>query len=191
MHGRGGRHRGFRHGRHGIFGSMGGGDDFARGRKLDAEDLHLVILAFLAKGPAHGYELMKTIEEHSGGFYTPSPGVIYPALSYLAELGHASVEPEGARKRYTITDEGRAYLASRQAEADTILTGLSRAGARMEDVRDAFAGMSEVDGGASDELHRARHAIKDALRQKRGCDLAEAKRIAQILKRAAAEILSA
>ena len=51
------------------------GGDFPGGRKLDAIDIQLVILALLAEQPAHGYELIKTLEERSGGFYTPSPGV--------------------------------------------------------------------------------------------------------------------
>ena len=59
----------------------------------------------------------------------------------------------------------------------------------MEEVREAFAGVSDLDSGASDDVHRARHALKSALRQKRGCDAAEARRIAKILDRAAAEIL--
>jgi hypothetical protein len=59
----------------------------------------------------------------------------------------------------------------------------------MEQVREAFAGVGDSDGGASDEVHRARHALKHALRRKHGCDPEEAKRIAQILERAAADIL--
>ena len=101
-----------RHGRHGILGS---GDEIMSRRKFEAVDLQLVILAFLADRPAHGYELIKTIEERSGGFYTPSPGVIYPALTYLSEVGHASVEQAGTRKLYSITAEGKSFLASNRA----------------------------------------------------------------------------
>ena len=184
----GGRHgrRRTRHGRHGI---LGGRDEFTSGRKFEAVDLQLVILAFLAERPAHGYELIKTIEERSGGFYTPSPGVIYPALTYLSEIGHASVEQAGTRKLYSITAEGKSHLASNRASADSILDTLSRIGSRMDDVREAFSG-GDSDSGSSDEIYRARLALRDAIRRKRGCDPNEARRITEILNRAKADILS-
>src|SRR5215472_9268399 len=98
----GGRHR-FGRGGHGFFG-RGGGADFPGARRLSSQDLQLVILALLADQPAHGYELIKTIEERSDGFYSPSPGVIYPALTYLEEIGHARVEQDATRKLYSITE---------------------------------------------------------------------------------------
>jgi len=148
-----------------------------------------VILALLEQRPCHGYELIKMIEERSDGFYSPSPGVIYPALTFLEEIGQARTEQEGVRKLYHITPEGRSHLGAHRATAEAILDALSRIGARMEQVREAFAGVGDLDGGASDELHRARHALKRALHHKRGCDTAEARRIAKILDRATAEIL--
>lgn len=182
----GGRHR-FGRGGHGFFGR--GGDDFPGARRLSSQDLQLVILALLAEKPAHGYELIKIIEERSEGFYAPSPGVIYPALTYLEEVGHASVAQDGGRKLYSITPQGEAYLAEQRGTADAILQALSRIGRRMDEVREAFAGVSDLDADASDELHRARHNLKRALRSRRGSDSAEARRIAGILERAAAEIL--
>jgi hypothetical protein len=112
----GGRHR-FGRGGHGFFG-RGGGGDFPGSRRLGSQDLQLVILALLAERPAHGYELIKSIEERSNGFYSPSPGVIYPALTFLEEIGHARVEQEGTRKLYSITAEGTAHLAENRATAD-------------------------------------------------------------------------
>ena len=172
----------------GGFGFMGGGD-MPGARKLSSADLQLVLLALLAQGPAHGYELIKTLEERSGGFYSPSPGVIYPALTYLEEIGHAAVEQDGTRKRYRITPEGEAHLAAHRAAAEAILDALTRIGGRMDDVRDALAGLGDADGDTSDDLHRARHALKYALRHKRGCSTEEARRIVAILDRATAEIL--
>jgi DNA-binding PadR family transcriptional regulator len=183
----GGRH-GFGRGGHGFFGGRGGGD-LPWGRRLGSTELQLVILALLAERPAHGYELIKMLEERSGGFYSPSPGVIYPALTYLDEIGHAEAEPDGTRKLYRITVAGQAHLTANRATADAILEAMSRIGGRMEQVREAFAGVGDADGGASDELHRARHALRHALHRKRGCDPAEARRIAAILDRAAGEIL--
>lgn len=182
----GGRHR-FGRGGHGFFGR--GGGEFPGARRLASQDLQLVILALLADKPAHGYELIKIIEEKSEGFYTPSPGVIYPALTYLEEVGHASVAQDGGRKLYSITPQGEAYLAEQRGTADAILQALSRIGRRMDEVREAFAGVSDLDADASDELHRARHNLKRALRSKHGSDSAEARRIAGILERAAAEII--
>jgi DNA-binding PadR family transcriptional regulator len=182
------RHRGGHGSRHGFMGGRGGGD-IPGGRKLSSAELQLVILALLAERPAHGYELIKTIEERSGGFYDPSPGMIYPALTYLEEIGYAVPEQEGSRRRYSITDTGRAHLTAHRAQADSILDTLSRIGGRMEQVREAFAGIDDLDAGASDELHRARHELRHALRRKRGCNPAEAHRITRILDRATAEIL--
>jgi DNA-binding PadR family transcriptional regulator len=187
---RGGHHgrHGFGHGGSGFMGGRGGGD-FRWARKLGSKDLQLLILALLGERPAHGYELIKTIEERSGGFYSPSPGMIYPALTFLDEIGHASIEQEGSRKLYRITPEGQAHLGSNRAAADEIIDALSRIGGRMEDVREAFAGVGDADAGASDEIHRARHALKRALQRKHGCDPKEGKRVAQILNRAASDIL--
>ena len=98
------RHRGkHRHGRgfgH-VFADMGdGGFDrggFRTGRKLASDDLQLLLLALIAEKPSHGYDLIKLLEERSGGYYVPSPGMIYPALTYLEEAGHATIEQEGRR----------------------------------------------------------------------------------------------
>lgn len=161
-----------------------------RGRKLGSDDLQLIILAFLEEKPAHGYELIKALSERSGGFYTPSPGVIYPALMYLHEAGYAKVEEEGTRKLYVLTPEGKAFLDQNRVAASRILEMMARIGGRMEDVRDAFSGAHEFESDPRDEVHRARHALKDALRSKRGSGPEEALRIAGILNRATAEILS-
>lgn len=170
-----------------------GGTGFPGGRKLSSSDLQLVILALLAEKPAHGYELIKRLEEKSGGFYNPSPGMIYPALTYLDEIGHAVVEPEGTRKLYRITDEGLADLAARRSDADAILHALGRIGSRMEQVREAFAGVADPESGHAEALHQARHALKRAVMTKLNgaADAAgEERRIAAILNRAATEILA-
>jgi len=165
-----------------------GGDDLPGSRKLSSADLSLLLLALLSEAPAHGYELIRKLEERSKGFYAPSPGMIYPALTYLEEIGHAAVTQEGNRKLYGATAAGRAHLAAHRAQADVMLEALERIGRRMEGVREAFAGVQDSDPAAPDELHEARHAIKHALMRKRGCGAEEAKRIAAILRRAAAEI---
>ncbi|CCN02736.1 conserved hypothetical protein, partial [Bordetella bronchiseptica Bbr77] len=87
--GRGGGHAGGRHG--GGHGPGGDGPDWRRGRKFSADDLQLMILALLEEGPSHGYELIKALGARSRGFYTPSPGMVYPTLTWLEEAGHATV----------------------------------------------------------------------------------------------------
>src|SRR6266513_5321646 len=114
----------------GFFGGMMGRGGrgvhgFRAGRKLGSDDLQLVILALLEEKPRHGYEIIKALEERSGGFYSPSPGMVYPALTYLEELGYAVVEAEGAKKLYSISDEGREYLEQNRGVVDTILAQLA------------------------------------------------------------------
>jgi DNA-binding PadR family transcriptional regulator len=185
-------------GRHGPGGGHGfgrrsrsfmGGDGAPFGRKLTSNDLQLVLLALLAEQPAHGYELIRTLEERSGGYYAPSSGMVYPALTYMDEIGQALSTTEGNRKLYTITETGRAYLAEHRAHADAILDALARIGGRMEDVRDAFAGMAGGDPAAADAMFAARSDLKHALKRMHDCSPEEARRITAILKRATAEIL--
>jgi DNA-binding PadR family transcriptional regulator len=175
-----------------------GGHGFRSGRKLGSEDLQLLILALLADKPSHGYELIKSLEERSGGFYSPSPGMIYPALTYLEELGYACSEPDGAKKLFSITDEGKAYVTSRQGAVDTIFAQLRWIGEKMQHVRRVFSGEGEADdvdgrsffGDArrddlSPELREARGQLKAALAGKRSAPPDEQNRVAEILKQAA------
>lgn len=170
------------------FGGDLGGEGFARGRKLTADELQLVILALLVEAPAHGYELIRRLEERSGGFYKPSPGVIYPSLTYIEETGLAAVTQEGTRKLYSLTDEGKAHHEANSQEAARILDIMSRIGARMADVRDAFTGVNDLDPALGQEFHDARFALKAALKSRRGADAEELRRIVAILRRAATEI---
>jgi DNA-binding PadR family transcriptional regulator len=137
----GGRGRG-RHGhRHG-------------GRPFDNGELRLVILRMIADAPRHGYELIKAIEDQVGGAYSPSPGVIYPTLSLLEELGLATVDAsQSGRKLYTVTPEGNAYLAANKTTVAAVFARLAARG--------------EAPGGKPpDQLVRAMENLKLALRLK-------------------------
>jgi DNA-binding PadR family transcriptional regulator len=192
--------RGVRHGFGGLFGGSVGGHGFGwhgfrAGRKLGADHLQLVILALLADKPYHGYEIIKALEERSGGFYSPSPGMIYPALTYLEEIGYASVEAEGAKKLYRITDEGRAHLAENRRVVDAIFAQLAWIGAKMEHVRRVFSGddarSDESDDrprGWSAELNQARRTLRAALAAIIDASVEEQRRVADILERAARDI---
>lgn len=104
------------------------------GRLFDYGDLRLLLLAMIAERPRHGYELIKSIEERFGGSYTPSPGVIYPTLAWLDDMGYAAIDMVGAggegagRKIYRITAEGEAFLAANRAAVDEILSRASGQG---------------------------------------------------------------
>ena len=74
-----------------------GGPGIRAARVLASGDLRLIILALLNEKPRHGYEIIKALEDHSSGMYVPSPGMVYPALTYLEEMGHAEVEADGTR----------------------------------------------------------------------------------------------
>ena len=192
-----GRHRGgrgFKGFRVGWSGA-GGHGHFRTGRKLGSDELQLVILSLLADNPSHGYEVIKLLEERSGGFYSPSPGMVYPALTYLEEIGYATVAAEGAKKLYQVTEEGRSYLAQNRATVEAILAELERIGRKMSDVRRVFAGEEPSNDDLSegsrhpDGLRRARRELRRALDDKAHSSPDEARRIADILRRATAEIL--
>ncbi len=154
---------------------------------------------WLAEKPRHGYEIIKALEERSRGFYAPSPGMVYPALTYLEEVGHATVVAEGAKKCYHLTGEGRAHLEQNREAVDAILSQLEQIGQRMEQVRRAFSGEQaageDEDGytpgfgfGGYKGLWLARRELKAALHDKKFSGAEELERIAAILRKAAEEI---
>ncbi len=115
-----------RHQAHGGLGRRGRGERGAGGgreaRLFEHGDLRLVISALLAEKPRYGYEIIKDLEDRVGGGYSPSPGVVYPTLTLLEELGHAAVSEERAgRKLYTLTPEGTAALDANRAAAAAVL----------------------------------------------------------------------
>jgi DNA-binding PadR family transcriptional regulator len=178
--------RRFGHFTAGFMGGMGmGGRAFRAGRRLASGDLQLVLLALLAEQPSHGYELIKALEERSDGFYTPSPGMVYPALTWLEEMGYTSVAAEGAKKLYSITDTGRAYLSENQDAADAMLSQLEQIGRKMGRLREAFGEDEDSDWR---ELEAVRRELKHALREKRGASEEERSRIVAILKQAIVQI---
>src|SRR4029077_10374785 len=130
-------------------GGEGRGDWFRVGRMLAHGDLKLLALALIEEQPRHGYELIKLIEEKTSDCYSPSPGVVYPTLTFLEEAGYVTAESEGAKKRYTITEEGRAYLEENRDIADMILARLAAIGTRMARMRRRFRREEEKADNAS------------------------------------------
>lgn len=122
----GGRHGwGGRWGRHGGPGRHRGGRDFFAnmfsepGPRAERGGVKYLVLDACADAPRHGYEIMQVIEERSKGAYRPSPGVVYPTLQLLDEMGFLRSSEKDGRKVYEITDEGRRELeANRETVSD-------------------------------------------------------------------------
>ncbi|WP_331541203.1 PadR family transcriptional regulator [Phenylobacterium sp.] len=114
--------RGGFHGRHGPGGRIG--------RFLEHGDLRFVVLALLAEQPRHGYDLIRELEERTGGAYRPSPGVIYPTLSLLEDEGFVVPNTADGRKQYEITDEGRAALEKERPAVDAVFGRMAEAQAQ-------------------------------------------------------------
>ncbi len=133
-------HERVRHGRHGG------------GRVFDQGDLRWVILKLISEKPSHGYELIKAIEDRLGGAYTPSPGVIYPTLTLLEELGYiAGAQAEGAKKAYAITPEGEAALTENAPAVDGLFRRIAEIAER-------------AGGGPAPQIVRAMENLRLALR---------------------------
>lgn len=149
-----------------------GGRFSARGPKMfDAGALRYVVLQLIAEQPRHGYDIIKEIEQRAGGVYAPSPGVIYPLLAMLEDLGHVVVTADGAKKLHTITPEGQAFLDENRGFVKGIFARMSGSahrhghGRHHGDLREALhdvkiAVVSRVRGeGLSDEQLQAIQAI--------------------------------
>src|SRR5437899_11939720 len=137
---------GWRHGFRGRGGPM---------RFFGAGDLRYVILQLISEKPSHGYEIIKSIEERLGGTYAPSPGIVYPMLTMLEEMGWASAVTEGTRKLYSITEDGAKALAENKAMVDALF-------ARMDSVRREYANQRPQ------QIERAVENLRMALRMKMG-----------------------
>jgi DNA-binding PadR family transcriptional regulator len=107
----------------------GGRGRRGRRRMFEAGELRLVLLKLIADQPRHGYDLIRAIEEMTHGVYAPSPGVVYPTLTMLQDMGLIEEqEAEGSRKAFAATDEGRAHLADKAEEVDALIIRLKELG---------------------------------------------------------------
>ena len=141
-------------------GFSGGGR--GRGRRarrmFEGGELRLVLLKLIADEPRHGYDLIRAIEELTGGEYAPSPGVVYPTLTLLQDMGLIEeAAGEGARKPFQATDDGRAHLAERTEEVDGLFE-------RLTDLKPS------ADHSAGPAIGRAIKNLMTALRHRVGRD---------------------
>lgn len=182
-HGRGGGRHGHGHGRDGEGGMLR--------RILGHGDLRYVILALLEEKPSHGYELIKALEEKSSGQYVPSPGVIYPTLTFLEEGGYATAASVDNKKLYTITDAGKELLEENRDFVTAIFERLSSIGEKMSRLRDWF-GKDDADSKDRREdresLKRVLHQLKAELFSKMPLSKDQQKQLKTIIERAVEEI---
>jgi len=188
-----GRHR---RGRFGAFGFGGGrfggpdgmgGDEMMRARRMLAQgDLRLLALAFIAEAPRHGYEIIKLLEEKTADWYSPSPGIVYPTLTYLEEAGYVIGATEGSKKLYTITDEGRAYLDANRDVIKVVLDRLTALGERVGRWRRASRG--EREDQLPPLVEAAFNHLRETVSKRLENDADAESRLVEILARAATEL---
>ena len=148
------------------------------GRWFEPGEMRLVILRLIREKPRHGYEIIKALEERMHGCYTPSAGSVYPTLQMLEDQGYARIVEEEGKKVYHITPEGERFLD----DNEDVLTDIG------ERIREAMRGVA---GGAVGDVNTAfaqlaKRVFRDAWRS--GPDSERTAKIAEILRRAAAEI---
>lgn len=132
------------------------------------DELRLVLLKLIEDKPRHGYDLIREIEERTGGAYAPSPGVVYPTLTMLADMDliaeQASDDP---KKVFAITAAGEVHLAERAEEVAGLMSRLSELGAQRE-------------RHEARPVRRAMHNLKTVLHHRMGEDGDDAERLHQI-----------
>ncbi len=146
------------HGPHGHHPHHGGPGQGPRGRgpkMFDAGAMRYVVLQLIAEKPRHGYEIIKELEQRSGGGYSPSPGAIYPLLSMLLDMGHVVASADGNKKLHTITPEGEAFLAENRQFVDAILARLAEGDEQREGLRNA---MHELKHAAIEQARAGNHS---------------------------------
>jgi DNA-binding PadR family transcriptional regulator len=181
VHGFGGRGGG-RHGHHGGpdgEGRFGGGRSGGRRRQFENDALKLVLLHLISADPRHGYDLIREIGALSGDAYAPSPGVVYPTLTLLADMDLIAESPSGgSRKLFAITDAGTAHLAENAQALQAALDRLASLARRAE----------RTDGAP---IRRAMHNLGMAVRarlEKEGADTQTMFDVASLIDEAASKI---
>ena len=188
-----GRHRHVRFGKHGFFGRHGRGrdmdpDDLRAGRMLAQGDLRLIALALIEQEPRHGYEIIKLVEEKTAEWYSPSPGIVYPTLTYLEEAGYVTASTEGSKKLYTITDEGRTYLQGNRELVDVVLQRLSALGERVNRWRRSERGDRGDRRSLPPLVEAAFDHLRETVSKRLENDADDESRLVEILARAATEL---
>jgi DNA-binding PadR family transcriptional regulator len=160
-------------------GPFGGGRGGGRRRLFDNDALKLILLKLIAESPRHGYDLIREIQALSGEVYAPSPGVVYPTLTLLADMDLIAEQPgEGSRKLFAITHAGTTHLAEHEAGVQEVMDRLR-----------SLAQKAERTDGAP--IRRAMHNLGMAVRarlEKEGADAQTMFDVASLIDEAASKI---
>jgi len=160
---------------HGWGGRHGGGNMMRAGRMLAQGDLRLIALALIAEQPRHGYEIIKVLEDKTAGWYSPSPGIVYPTLTYLEEAGY-------------VTDEGRAHLEENRDFVDAVLERLALIGERVARMRRRFGGDDDERRGMPPLVRAAIDNLREVAVKRLDDDAEAEAKVVEVLARAAAEL---
>lgn len=150
-------------------------------RLFDRGDLKYIVLELLSERPMHGYEVMRALEEESGGWYTPSPGSVYPALQMLEDEGYLRSENRDGKRVYEITEAGRVFLREHRDRVEDIVD-------RVAEIGERFTGRAMRDLGRS--FVRLAQASFEAATRTAG-DPESLERLREVLERAAREVETA
>lgn len=160
-------------------------------------DLRLIALALIEREPRHGYEIIKALEERSGGFYSPSPGVVYPTLTFLDEAGYVTAEADGNKKIYTIAEAGAAYLDEHRDRVEALLAEMEAFGEKMQRAKRYYdwaeggpdEGSRTPTSQAMKDLDQARRRLRALIIAATEGSESDQQRVTEILQRASDEIL--
>jgi DNA-binding PadR family transcriptional regulator len=148
-------------------------------RMFQKGDFKYFILDLLKDKPRYGYEVIRELEERSHGFYSPSPGVVYPTLQYLEDMGYVTSREQNGKKVYTITQEGLKFLEDQSQTVNDIRSHMHHGwGSWSSELRDQFR----------DAMHEIRELGRLIGRKSRGMNSEKMRRIADVLKKAYEEI---
>ena len=164
----------------GAFGDEGGGRGRGGGRRrvFDGAELRLILLTLIGEQPRHGYDLIKAIEERSGGSYAPSPGVVYPTITMLGDMGQiAEQAAEGSKRLFAITDAGKLEVGEKAEQIEALFArlealnqeeqgGSGRAPIRRAMMNLAMALRTRMHQGGSDDLAHDIAALLDETARK-------------------------
>jgi DNA-binding PadR family transcriptional regulator len=153
-----------------------------RGRVFEKGDLKYVILDLLNEKPSHGYEVIRALEGRFRGFYSPSPGSVYPTLQLLEDLGYVSATQQDGKKVYQITDEGRKFLEENRRSVEDIWGRVGggwdpEIAAELHEMKHELAGLGRLFGR---EMHAGR-LNREKLRRIREVIASAAREIEEIL----------
>jgi DNA-binding PadR family transcriptional regulator len=172
----------------GEFGGRDAEDWMCARQTLAHGDLRLVALALIAEAPRHGYDIIKRLQEKTAGWYSPSPGFVYPTLASLQQAGYVTASTEGSRKRYLITAEGRAHVEANRDLVEAILHRLTVLGERVSRWRRSMRNEHGAGRALPPLVRAALDHLRETVSNRLGGEAEAEAHLVEILARAAVEI---